>query len=81
MLNVENCATPAAEISKWILTLVVSAHEASLLQAVVVVPESVRVHLHAVLINGAPGVEGCVGLSRCPVEEAQRRLVRPGPAN
>lgn len=81
MLNFENCAMRAAEISKLILTLVVSAHEASLLQAVVVVPESVRVHLHAILINGAPGVEGCVGLSVCPVEEAQRGLVRPGPAN
>lgn len=81
MLNFENCAVRAAEMSKWILTLVVSAHEASLLQAVVVVPESVRVHLHAVLVNGVPGVEGRVGLSVCPVQEAQRRLVRPGPAN
>lgn len=59
----------------------VPAHEASLLQAVVVVPESVGGHLHAVLFKGAPGVEGAVGLSRGPVEEAQRRLVRPGPAH
>lgn len=71
----------ADEISTLILTLVMSAHEASLLQAVVVVPESVRVHLHTVFINSVPGVEGCIGLSLCPVEEAQRRLVRPGPAN
>lgn len=59
----------------------VLAHKASLLQAVVVVPESVGVHLHAVLFNGAPRVEGFIGLSRRPVEEAQRRFVRPGPAN
>lgn len=59
----------------------VSAHEASLLQAAVVVPEPVGVHLHAVLLHGAAGVEGQVGLSGGPVEEAQGRLVRPGPAH
>lgn len=59
----------------------VAADEAPLLQAVVVVPESVRVHLHAVLFDAVPGVEGLVGLSVRPVEEAQRRLVCPGPAN
>lgn len=75
----ENCAM--CEMSELMLTLVVPAHEASLLQAVVVIPESIRVHLHAVFLNGVPRVEGCVGLSQCPVEEAQRRLVRPGPAN
>lgn len=58
-----------------------SAHEASLLQAVVVVPESVGVHLHAVLVYSGPRVEGTIGLSRRPVEEGQRRLVCPGPAN
>lgn len=64
-----------------ILTLAVSAYEASLLQAVVVIPASVEVHLHAVLFGHFPRVERCIGLSRSPVEEAQRRLICPGPAN
>lgn len=62
-------------------TLAVSAYEASLLQAVVVIPASVLVHLHAVLFEHFPGVEGRVGLSGSPVEEAQRCLIRPGPAH
>lgn len=63
------------------LTLAVAAHEASFLQAVVVIPASVLVHLHTVLVHRLPRVERCVGLSRSPVEEAQRRLICPGPAD
>lgn len=62
-------------------TLAVSAYEASLLQAVVVIPASVLVHLHAILLEHFPGVEGRIGLPGSPVEEAQRCLVCPGPAH
>lgn len=62
-------------------TLSVLAYEASLLQAVVVVPVPVVVHLHTVLFGNIAGVEGCVGLSLRPVDETQRCLIRPSPAN
>lgn len=74
-------ATKAAAANNTIRTLAVAASEASLLQAVVVVPAPVLVHLHAALLGHVPGVEGRVGLVGSPVEEAQRRPVRPGPAN
>lgn len=57
------------------------AYETSLLEAVVVVPVSVVVHLHAVLFGHVPGVEGKVWLIGSPVGEAQRRLISPGPAD
>lgn len=63
------------------LTLPVSAYEAPLLQTVVVVPVAVGVHLHAVLLGHLAGVEDSIGLTGSPVEEAQRRHVRPGPAD
>ena len=58
-----------------------AAYETSLLEAVVVVPVSVVVHLHAVLFSHVPGVEGKVWLIGSPVGEAQSRLISPGPAD
>ena len=63
------------------LTLAVSAGEAPLLQAVVVVPAAVGVHLNAALLRHLPRVEGLVGLPLRPVHVAQARLIRPGPAD
>lgn len=62
-------------------TLAVSAYEASLLQAVVVIPVPVVVHLHTVLFGNIARVEGSIWLSLCPVDKTQRCLIRPGPAN
>ena len=58
-----------------------SAGEASLLQAVVVVPAAVRVHLHAVLLPHLPRVEGLVRLPVGPVDVAHGRPIHPGPAD
>lgn len=58
-----------------------AACKTSLLQAVIVIPVSVSIHLHTVLLSHFPRVKGCVGLTGCPVQEAQRCLICPGPAN
>lgn len=55
--------------------------EASLLQTVVVIPAAVVVHLHTVLLAQLSVVDDLVGLTWCPVHEAQTSQVSPAPAN